>query len=142
MTTQAPEIVQAYLLELVQARTKRWCFAWRQPDASYADLNDWNLYAQIRSAENRSADLLLDLTSFLSVVDRVNPDDTPVTGKFAQLLLPGSATAGLEPGPFNSGNAAWDLFAVYKADTSVDALLVQGPVTMDPSSTDMAGLEP
>lgn len=143
MTQSAVEVLEEYPLALVQGQRGQWRFAWRltgtsstDPSATYANFHDWNLYAQARARESRDADLLLDMTSHLTVTD-----DTPNDGKYVWLTVPGSATAGLEAGPFNSGNAAWDLFAVLKTDPTDDRLVIQGPVSMDPSVTDMSVVE-
>lgn len=128
-----------YDLELIQAQTFRRRFSWNQAPtgdpASYADFNDWDFYGQVRAKEDRSSDLLLDLTAYLSVVDQTAGD-----GKYLWLVIPGSGTAGLEAGPFNK-TAAWDIFLVAKSDITVDQLLIQGGVSMDPSATDMVGGE-
>lgn len=134
------ETLEEYPLELVQGKTYRRRFAWRQPDASYANLHDWNLYSQVRTKDNPAvAELLLDLGQYLSVADSTGTD-----GKYVHLVIPGSATAGLtEVSSFAKGAARWDIFAVSKTDLTIDELVVQGPATLDLSATDMSapGLE-
>lgn len=134
------ETLEEYPLELVQGKTYRRRFAWRQPDDSYANFHDWNLYSQVRTKDNPDvADLLLDLGPFLSVADSTGAD-----GKYLWLIIPGSATAALtEVAAFVQEKARWDVFAVSKADKTIDELVMQGPATLDLSATDMnaPGLE-
>lgn len=121
-------------LPLPQGRTLSMTFAWRQPDNSYANFHDWDIHSQVRSKQAVDGDLLLDLTSFFTVVDETGSD-----GKILQLKVPGAATAGLEATGWT--NAWWSVIAVFKADHSIDAGIVDGPVDFDPTSTDVAGAE-
>jgi hypothetical protein len=122
-------------LPLQQGITLEMTFAWRQPDGTtYANWNDWNVYSQVRNRKAVDADLLLDLSSHFTVVDETAGD-----GKILALKIPGEATAAMEAGGW--ANARWNIIAVLKADHTVDAGIVEGPVTFDASPTDVSGAE-
>lgn len=124
-------------LALVQGKTRRLQLAWRQPDTSYLNFSDWDFYSQIREKEDPTSTLILDLKPFFTIAD-----DTPGDGKYLVLDLPGSATAGLSVRSFGATkNPSWDVFIVNKTDRTVDELVIQGPVTLDPSATDMTAAE-
>lgn len=92
-----------------------------QPLAGYS----WR--AQVRAKESASSPLLLDLTPLLAL----NAD-----GVTLDLKIPATTTAALEPRAVKD-TASWDIF-LWPTGAPEDAfLLLQGAVTLDPSSTDM-----
>lgn len=122
-------------LPVRQGITLKATFAYKQPDLTYVNWNDWNVYSQIRSSQKTDGDLKLDLAPYLTIVDGPTPGD----GKFLQLRVPGAATASLDPSGWN--NARWNIIAVNKADHTLDLGVIDGPVTFDPSPTDVAAGE-
>jgi hypothetical protein len=96
-------------------------YAWSTEDGDRKDFDDVDAFAQIRTRPG--ADLLLDLTPHLSVVNGVVLADGS-TGQGLKLAVPGSATEQLARG------GTWDLLLVDKTDPGAREFLLYGRVSV------------
>lgn len=115
-----------YDLPLVQGERFQRAFRYKV-DTVAQDLSGYSWAAQARQKEQPDGDLLLDLTPYL---DLDSGDDTTLV-----LDVPATVTANLDKA---RDSAAWDLF-LWPTSTPADGfLLIQGAVTVDRASTDIA----
>lgn len=120
-------MASTYELALVQGELYERAFVYKKATVAQP-LSGYSWASQARQREQPDGDLLIDLTPFLEL----DPDDE------TRLLLsvPATATAALEKA---RDTATWDIF-LWPTSTPEDGfLLVQGPVTVDRATTDIAG---
>lgn len=87
------------------------------------NLLDWSWRGQARDREATDADLILDLTPHMSLnLDGITLD----------LDLPSSVTYAIDS---IGRNAAWDVFIWPTDDPESKTLLIQGPVSLDKSTS-------
>lgn len=119
-------MADTYDLALVQGERFRRGFRWTV-DGLAQPLAAYSFRAQVRQKELSSSLLLLDLTPYITL---------STDGVTLDLHVPASVLGRLNARAFKE-TAAWDMF-LWPSDQFAEAfLLVQGAVTIDPSSTDM-----
>jgi hypothetical protein len=129
-------MTESYDLNLVQGETFSRTFAWRLADGTYANLNDYQLRAQIRQREDPRSALLLDLAGYMVVANEdASANGGAGDGKLLVLLIPGRITAPMESRQFKA--AAWDLFAIRTNAPDDSTRVLYGNARMDPAATDL-----
>lgn len=125
---EVPGMAGTYTLAIVQGERLRRDFQRRTGDLPQS-LAGMAYRAQVRQKESPQSALLLDLTPYLTL---------DVDGVTLHLSVPATVTGRLQAKAFRP-ESSWDLF-LWPQESPDDAfLLLQGPVTLDPSSTDMSG---
>lgn len=113
---------ETYDLALVQGEDFVRSFRWKV-DGLVQPLGDWVVHSQIRSKEDTTSTLLLDLSSHMTKAD-----------DWITLSLPGTVTALLPVAAFRRGTASWDLF-LRNLTTGRRERILQGAVSLDPAVT-------
>lgn len=95
-------------------------------DGAAQSLVNWSWKAQAREREQIDADLVIDLTPYMSLnIDGVTLD----------LDIPSSATYAIDT---IGSKAAWDCFIWPSAEPEHKVLLIQGPCSLDKASSVLA----
>jgi hypothetical protein len=115
-------MADTYELVIVQGERKRLGLRYLVDDLAQS-LVGWNWRGQARERESTDSDLILDLTPYL----KLNAD-----GVTLDLSIPSDTTYAISS---IGKNAAWDVFIWPGEDPTSKILLIQGPVTLDKSST-------
>lgn len=139
-TSPGEAILEQFELKRVQAADQRWTFANRltgesadDPEATYMDFSEWNAYGEIRSRE-KGGDRLVTLTAYFTVADDTGDPARP--GRWLVLTIPREADVAVEV-----PDKGWfDIFIEDKT-SKLTELLVEGPVTFNPATTDMRAVE-
>lgn len=116
-------MADTYELVVIQGERLRRGFRNREDDVAQS-FTGYSWRAEIRQKEDTAAELVLDLTPYMSL----DPGDETLLW----LDVPASITRGL---PKFRDSAAWDFFLWPTGDEDSAFVFIQGPATRDPATT-------